>query len=258
MNSSESAEAVVKMVLQGSEVALKIGGSGTKEVLIMLYAALNGSQKIKGKTKLTNMLKSGKELKIFSLKQEDLKKFTEEAKKYGILFCVLMDKREKSPDGLIDIMVRTEDSYKINHIVDRFELASVDRVKLKSEIEKELIDKTVKEAKEKGVEVQTFDDKFIEKVSKDLPSQKEMNELLNPSLAKTEKSPLSEPSFKSRKSLEGTRLDRPSVRKRLEYIKREQAKSNLEKGDRVYEKSKNRKTTIYKNSKVKKSKSKNR
>ena len=59
----------------------------------MLYAILNGSQKIKGQTKLTNMLKSGKELKVFSLKQEDLKKFTEEAKRYGILFSVLVDKK---------------------------------------------------------------------------------------------------------------------------------------------------------------------
>ncbi len=258
MNSSESAEAVVKMVLQGSEVALKIGGTGTKEALIMLYAVLNGSQKVKGKTKLTTMLKSGKELKIFSLKQEDLKKFTEEAKKYGILFCVLMDKREKSPDGLVDVMVRTEDSYKINHIVDRFELASVDRVKLKSEIEKELIDKVVNEAKEKGVEVQTLDDKFIEKVSKDLPSQKELNEILNPSLAKTEKSPPSEPLFKNKKNLEVIKTDRPSVRKRLEYIKREQNEARLDKGDKINEKRKNTKTTVYKNPKIKKSKSKNR
>ena len=46
MNSSESAEAVVKMALQGSEVALKISGEGTKERLMMLYAILNGAQKI--------------------------------------------------------------------------------------------------------------------------------------------------------------------------------------------------------------------
>lgn len=60
MNSSESAESVVRMSLQGSEVALKIAGSGTKELLIMLYTILNGRQKVKGRTSLTNMLKSGK------------------------------------------------------------------------------------------------------------------------------------------------------------------------------------------------------
>ena len=72
MNSSESAEAIVRMTLQGSEVALKIAGSGTKELMIMLYTILNGQQKVKGKTTLTNMLKSGKELKVFSVKQEEI------------------------------------------------------------------------------------------------------------------------------------------------------------------------------------------
>ena len=100
MNSSESAEAIVRMTLQGSEVALKIAGSGTKELMIMLYTILNGQQKVKGKTTLTNMLKSGKELKVFSVKQEDLRKFTQEAKRYGVLFNVLMDRRNNNPDGI--------------------------------------------------------------------------------------------------------------------------------------------------------------
>ena len=158
MNSSESAEAVVRMTLQGSEVALKIAGSGTKELLIMLYTILNGRQKVKGRTSLTNMLKSGKELKVFSVKQEDLKKFTQEAKRYGVLFNVLMDRRNNSPDGVVDIMVKTEDAYKINRIVDRFNLASVNQAELKAEIEKEMIDNLMKEAKEKGIDVKTFDE----------------------------------------------------------------------------------------------------
>ena len=157
MNSSESAEAIVRMTLQGSEVALKIAGSGTKELMIMLYTILNGQQKVKGKTTLTNMLKSGKELKVFSVKQEDLRKFTQEAKRYGVLFNVLMDRRNNNPDGIVDIMVKTEDAYKINRIVDRFNLASVNQAELKAEIEKEMIDNLMKEAKEKGIDVKTFD-----------------------------------------------------------------------------------------------------
>lgn len=256
MNSSESAEAVVKMALQGSEVALKISGEGTKEILIMLYAILNGSQKIKGKTKLTNMLKSGKELKIFSLKQEDLKKFTEEAKRYGILFSVLVDKKNINPDGLVDIMVKTEDSYKINHIVERFELASVDRVKLKSEIEKELVDKLANDVKNKGEKVSVLNDEFIEKISKNVPSQKELNEMLNPSTAKMEKSPLSEPSSKNKENLEVTK--KSSVREKLENIKREQQEKEISKNEVQHEKSKRTKTTMHKNTKVKVSKVKSR
>ena len=47
----------------------------------------------KGKTRLTNMLKTGKPLQIFTIKAEDLKKFSQEAKKYGILYCALANKK---------------------------------------------------------------------------------------------------------------------------------------------------------------------
>lgn len=86
------------------------------------------------------MLKSGKELKVFTVKEEDLRKFTEEAKRYGVLFCALKS-RGKSVDGMVDIMVRAEDASKINRIVDRFNLATVDTASIKSEIQNQ---KTVK------------------------------------------------------------------------------------------------------------------
>ena len=224
MNSSESAEAIVRMSLQGSEVALKIAGSGTKELLIMLYTILNGRQKVKGRTSLTNMLKSGKELKVFSVKQEDLKKFTQEAKRYGVLFNVLMDRRNNSPDGVVDIMVKTEDAYKINRIVDRFNLASVNIAELKSEIEKEMIDKMMKDAKEKGIDVKTFDDDFLNNLVNS-SSKDEINKILNPNLAKTEKSPLSKPFSEVQKTspIKGNNLKskKPSVRAKLNDYKKE-------------------------------------
>lgn len=248
MNSSESAESVVRMTLQGVEVVAKISGSGAKELAIMLCAILNGKHKIKGKTTLTNMLKSGKELKVFSVKQGDLKKFTEEAKRYGILFSVLVEKKNKNPDGIVDIMVRAEDASKINRIVDRFNLATIDQAKLKSEIEKEKIEKVIKESEEKGIEVQDVDDLIADIYNE--PHKEEGLE--NPTMAMAEKSPLSEPSLENKKSLEeGTKTDKPSVRKELQRIKEEQSKSVVGKEDKKVEKEKT-KTTKYKGTKNKK------
>ena len=45
------------------------------------------------------MIKSGKELKVFSIPQKDLKKFTEQAKRYGVLYCVLRDKNTKGENA---------------------------------------------------------------------------------------------------------------------------------------------------------------
>lgn len=204
MNSSgDAAESIVRMSLQGLEVAAKITGSGAKNISVLLYAMMKDKKQTKGKTNLTNMLKSGKELKVFSVKQEDLKKFTDEAKRYGVLFCALVDKKQKkSPDGMIDIMVRAEDASKINRIVERFKLATVDTASIKSEIEKSRIEQAVKEALEKGVEVKTVEDQLVDDILSK-PVQKESNEQSNPQVAKTEKSPLSEPLSENKSKCEG-------------------------------------------------------
>ena len=80
--SGDAAEQVVRMSLEGAEVAARITGQGAKEIALLLYAVLKDQKKTKGKTRLTNMLKSGKELKVFAVKDEDLVKFCKEAKRY--------------------------------------------------------------------------------------------------------------------------------------------------------------------------------
>lgn len=77
----EAAEQIVRMSLEGFEVAAKITGAGAKNIAILLYSILKEEQKTKGKARLTNMLRSGKELKVFTVRNSDLKKFTQEAKK---------------------------------------------------------------------------------------------------------------------------------------------------------------------------------
>ena len=74
MNTSgDAAESVVRMSLQGTEVALKLTGSAAKNIAALLYAIYKDKKQTKGKTTLTNMLKSGKELKVFTVKKDDLK-----------------------------------------------------------------------------------------------------------------------------------------------------------------------------------------
>ena len=61
--SSDAAEQIVRMSLEGIEVAIKITGQGAKLGAVRLAAALNEEQKTRGKDRLTAMLKSGKPLK---------------------------------------------------------------------------------------------------------------------------------------------------------------------------------------------------
>lgn len=253
MNTSgDAANTTVNMVLQGIEVAAKITGSGAKNIAALLVAILKDKQQTKGKTRLTNMLKSGKELKVFTVKEEDFKKFTEEAKRYGVLFCALKNKG-KSKDGIVDIMVRAEDASKINRIVDRFNLATVDTASIKSEIQKS------KDSKDKGIVIKSVEEKLVDDILSK-PINKEENEASNPQVAKTEKSPLSEPTSNNKnKSDKGTKSEKPSVREEIKSIKEEQKKEkDLDKSELKKEKTQKNKSTKHKQLKSKKKKSKER
>ena len=184
MVGSESAEVLVRMTLEGMEVALKIAGSGAKNLAVMLYTMAKDKKTTKGKTNLNNLLKSGSELKVFSLRESDLKKFKEVAGKYGVLYSVLIDKKDK--DGMVDILTRKEDALRVNRIVDRFKLSTVNVAEIKSEIEKDQIDKAIKEALEKGIEIKSDEEKLVDDIIKK-PIQTEKTETENVQVSKTEK-----------------------------------------------------------------------
>ena len=253
MNTSgDAAESIVRMSLQGLEVAVKLSGSGAKNVAAIMIAMLKDQKQTKGKTRLTSMLKSGKELKVFTVKEEDLRKFTEEAKRYGVLFCALKGKG-KSLDGIVDIMVRAEDASKINRIVERFNLATVDTASIKSEIQKS------KDSKDKGVVIKSVEERLVDDILSK-PISKEENDMSNPQVAKTEKNPPSEPILNNKnKSDKGTKSEKPSVREEIKSIKEEQKKErDLDKSELKNEKTQPNRTTKHKQPKSKKKKSKER
>ena len=234
----EAAEQIVRMSLEGFEVAAKITGAGAKNIAILLYSILKEEKKTKGKARLTSMLRSGKELKVFTVKSGDLKKFTQEAKKYGVLYCVLTDRKNKDPNAEVDVIARAEDASKISRIVERFNLASVDTASIVTEAEKSKDAKDGQPEPEIGVQEKAEKDKLLDELM-GKPVQKEEN-APNPSVAKTEKSPQSEPiSEQPKKSAEGATMtkEKPSVREELRKIKESRKEQKAEINTSVLDKS---------------------
>ena len=137
MNTSDSAEEFVRLYLDGVEHCIKIAGVGAKNIAVILIAMSKEKKQTKGKTRLTNMLKTGKPLTIFTIKADDLKKFSQEAKKYGVLYCALANKKNSKIDGMVDIMVREEDAAKLNRIAERFNFKDVATIQREFEKEKQ-------------------------------------------------------------------------------------------------------------------------
>ena len=264
--SGDAAEQVVRLSLETGEVAVKLAGEGAKQLAILLYAILREQKKTKGKTRLTNMLRSGKELKVFAVKDSDLQLFCREAKKYGVLYCVLKDR--DATDGITDIMVRAEDASKLNRIFERFDLATVDMAEIRSEIERSRAEQATDQpetpaAAEPMTEQET--EEFLDALFSPVPEQEgelpapertapeqEMDEFLeallgpdpakeegqnqNPTEGRVAKSRQSEPTSRPKEPAgedisDPQERSRPSVRKEIEGIKaerREKAASSRE------------------------------
>ena len=216
----ETADQVVRMSLQGIEVAaniaLKIGGAATKSLAATLYAMLNDKKKVKGAARLNSMLQSGKELKVFAIRHEDLKTFCQEAKRYGVLYSVLKEKN--NTDGICDIMVRAEDASKISRIVDKFELATIDTKAMRESILSERENQPLKDVPVMSAE--EHDDLIDSLMSSTKQEEKSFAE--NPTIARTQKtSDVPSEHISKRANVAEDTSERPSVRQELKQIKSE-------------------------------------
>ncbi len=234
----EAAEQIVRMSLEGFEVAAKITGAGAKNIAILLYSILKEEKKTKGKARLSSMLRSGKELKVFTVKNDDLKTFTQEAKKYGVLYCVLANRKNNDHNAEVDVIARAEDASKISRIVERFHLASVDTASIVTEAEKAKDEKNGQPESEITTPEKAEKDKLLDELM-GKPVGKEEN-APNPSVAKTEKSPLSEAtSEKQSKSAEGATMtkEKLSAKEELRKIKESRKEEEAGKGTSALDKS---------------------
>ena len=232
--SGDVAEQLTRFYLEGCEVVAKVSGRAVEHTIAVILNILKSKEKTKGKARLNTMLKSGKPLSVFTIRNQDLEKFTKEAKRYGVLYSALVSKHFKTVDGIkdgvTDIMVRDEDAAKINRIVERFNIALPKETRIKTEeirnISEKLKDSNVEKDKlrdeSKNEILQALEDK-----NKEVLKEEELD-VANFQKAKIER-PQSEPYSKMSKGI----TERKSVKKDLERIKQEMKKESMQKNSKT-------------------------
>ena len=279
MNTSgEAADQIVKIFMDGAERLVRLSGSGVKHGTVLVYSLAKEQHKTKGKARLSSMLRSGKPLKVYTFNDKDLPQFKKVASQYGILYSIL--KEDDKTGGVFDVMVRAEDENKIARIIERFNLAQVDVTNLRAEVveETEQNQEAVKDEAIKTEESQSPPEtehptkSEAQRVADDIfsePQQGDKATPQNPLIARTEttrsekqmeqssssKSPTSVLSERESNTIinggrkenerdrEGER--KPSVKKRIEEIKKEREKS----AKRIPEKNKGKSRSKNKNKK---------
>ena len=213
----DAAEKIVKLSLEGFEVAARLTGKAAEEIAALLVSVLKQEKKTSGKTRLTSMIRSGKELKVFTVRNKDLPMFVRQARRYGVLYCVLRDRNQKGDDMMVDIIARSEDAPKITRIFEKFRLEPTeDKVSV------------VTDGKERSEPERTEGERMAQEAVK-----QDTSEIKNPSPARTDKDPLS-----GRNSVSGAPISdkglfqdeyRPSVREKLErYIEADRLRREAE------------------------------
>ena len=131
---------------------------------------------------------------------------------------MLKDKNNDSDFAPADVIARAEDASKIQRIVERFELASVDRNAVINEVTKDV---EARKAKEKGVQTKDAVELLLDEILAKPIGKEEQG--VNPHFAKTEKSPLSEQNLmKENRYGEGVCSKiKPSVREKLKRFEKE-------------------------------------
>lgn len=110
------ADLMVKEGIQLTEASIKLLAAGSKNLIAFLLALARDNKKVMGKTQLGRLLKEGKELKPFRVKESDLKDFAKRAKQYGILYTAVKDKRGT---GIIDLITNVDYVAQVNRVMER-------------------------------------------------------------------------------------------------------------------------------------------
>ncbi len=112
--SGEVADLMVKESLQITEETVKLLASGSKNLTAFLLALSQDNKKLSGKTSMSRLLRDGKELKVFHIKESDLNDFRSFGKK-NVLYAVIKDDRRQ--DGMVDLITNVDYVSQVNHFL---------------------------------------------------------------------------------------------------------------------------------------------
>ena len=116
----EAADQLVRMMLSGSEVAIRLSGSALKNTLALTMALAKHNKVISGKVNLKKMLQQTRDLRQFSMTPEQYHQFSRLAKKQKILFSAIRDKDGRGK--LVDVILPVTELDRANLVFERIGL----------------------------------------------------------------------------------------------------------------------------------------
>lgn len=126
MQGGDAADEFVRIMLNGTEVAIRLTGSAAKNLAALLIAWSKNEKKVFGKTTMMKLLKSGEQLHVLTnMPVEQYKEFKRLAGR-KVLYAPFVNKRRG--DSKLDIVLSEKSIPLINHILKRIGYGNVEQV----------------------------------------------------------------------------------------------------------------------------------
>ena len=113
----EAADQMVRMMLSGTEVAVRLSGLALKNLLALTMALAHNRKTLSGKVNMGKMLKETRDLRRFPMTPQQYKQFQKLAKKHKLLFSVIKDKDDRGK--LMDVILPVTELDRANAIFER-------------------------------------------------------------------------------------------------------------------------------------------
>ncbi len=120
----EAAEEMVRIMLNGTEVMVRVAGATAQSLAAILHEYKKNEQKVYGRTPLMKLLYSGETLSVVSLTKDQYGQFKSFAKKL-IVYAPIVNR--KQDDGKVDVVFSEKSAALVNHILYRIHYEDPDR-----------------------------------------------------------------------------------------------------------------------------------
>lgn len=116
----EAADQLVRMMLSGGEVAVRLGGSAAKNLLAMSLALAKNHRKISGKVRMGKMLQQTRDLRVFPMTREEYREFRHKAREPKLLYAAIQNSKDPNgPKSMVDVVMPATEVERANLVFQK-------------------------------------------------------------------------------------------------------------------------------------------
>ena len=132
-NSGDAAETVVRVMLTGTEITLRLTASAAKNLLALSVALAKQHKQISGKTRMKKILKDTRDIRVFPMTRAQYRTFQKKAKPFRLLYASI---RDRDSSGQIDLVLPATELDRANLVFEKMLYQQEDKASGKEPAEK--------------------------------------------------------------------------------------------------------------------------